>query len=78
MSKELKLNLNIAGLFVQCITLGHLVFDICTCNLLTDNNTADDANVLVKSHEKLRRGLSKLFLNYSMKTNAVKRCLTNS
>ena len=78
MSKELKLNLNIACLFVQCITLGHLVFDIRTCNLLTDNNTADDANVLVKSHEKLRRGLSKLFLNYSMKTNAAKRCLTDS
>ena len=78
MSKELKLNLNIACLFVQCITQGHLVFDIRTCNLLTDNNTADDANVLVKSHEKLRRGLSKLFLNYYMKTNAAKRCLTDS
>ena len=78
MSKELKLNLNIACLSVQCITLGHLVFDIHTCNLLTDNNTADDATVLVKSHEKLRRGLSKLFLNYSMKTNSAKRCLTDS
>ena len=78
MSKELKLNLNIACLFVQCIRLGHLVFDIRTCSLLTDNNTADDANVLVKSHEKLRRGLSKLFLNYSMKTNTVKRCLADS
>ena len=78
MSKELKLNLNIACLFVQCITLGHLVFDIRTCNLLTDNNTADDENILVKSHEKLRRALSKFFLNYSMKTNAAKRCLTHS
>ena len=78
MSKELKLNLNIACLFVQCITLRHLVFDIRTCNLLTDNNTADDANVLVKSHEKLRRAYSRLFLNYSMKTNAAKRCLTGS
>ena len=55
MSKELKLNLNIACLFVQCIALGHLIFDIRTCNLQTDNNTADDANVLVKNHEKLRR-----------------------
>ena len=44
----------------------------------TDKNTADDANVLGKSHEKLRRGLSKLFLNYSMKTNGGKRCLTDS
>ena len=78
MSKELKLNLNIACLFVQCIALGHLIFDIRTCNLQTDNNTTDDANVLVKNHEKLRRGLSKLFLNYSMETNAAKHCLTDS
>ena len=78
MNKKLELNLNITCLSVQCITLGHLVFHIHTCNLLTDNNTADDATVLVKSHEKLRRGLSKLFLNYFMKTNAAKRCLADS
>ena len=40
-SKESKLNLSVTSLFVQCITLGHLVFDIRTCNLLSNYQRLD-------------------------------------
>ena len=40
-SKESKLNLSITCLFVQCIILGHLVFDIHTCNLLSNYQRLD-------------------------------------
>ena len=39
--KESKLNLSITSLSVQCMTLGHLVFDIHTCNLLSNYQRLD-------------------------------------
>ena len=84
MRKKSKLNLNITCLFLQGITQGHLVFDTCPCYLLSNyhrldhENTSDDANVLVSSLEKLTIGLSKLYLNYSVNTNAGKCCLIDS